>query len=253
MKLLLVPGHGLKRINGKWCFSRPLMMHNAGCEHMEIVSDSICLEDWNSFAEHSENLSIDEEFVYREDWGTVAIANYIKKNDFRFPDIVFNYRANLDLCVEYPQEFKFGFLGFKFGNLFYESMLSSNFYGEGAAIMRRVKLINQTHDERDTFLVSLHSNAINGNIAALKHAKGMEIFYYTREKEARLLSNIMKSYGFKVRFISKANFAIVKKTKMPALLIEMFYHTNAEDIIEFVQNIDNFVNGLAEFMEEVRT
>lgn len=106
----------------------------------------------------------------------------------------------------------------------------------------RVYRANKAHKEwRDgTILVSLHSDAVaNGGWGS---ARGMSVRVSLNASQnsktlARCLYSAWESRGLRVRKYNgdampfwPQNLAICRDTNMPAVLIEMFFHTSREDV-----------------------
>lgn len=92
-----------------------------------------------------------------------------------------------------------------------------------------VKKINATNGD---YLISLHSNAFGTD---WNDAKGWEIYTYKNTGESRQLAERIhaesKVLGFVDRGIKDGSmFAVIRDTKMPAVLIETGFHTNKEDV-----------------------
>ena len=98
---------------------------------------------------------------------------------------------------------------------------------------------------RVDFFVSIHFNA-----AANKRASGAEVFVYNYHSSARTLAQeVLKrivALGFRNRKVKTGNFAVLKYTNMPAILIECCFLTSTEDMSRF--NVEKMataiVNGL---------
>jgi N-acetylmuramoyl-L-alanine amidase len=99
---------------------------------------------------------------------------------------------------------------------------------------RRAEIAN---DLKATLFVSIHYN-----YCANPDADGVEIFYYKDEHNPfagrilaskklgeEVLKRILKHTGAHGRGVKKANFAVVRETKMPAILIEGGFLSNPEE------------------------
>mgnify|MGYP001793608262 FL=1 len=95
------------------------------------------------------------------------------------------------------------------------------------------------------YFVSIHFNA-----AANRRASGSEIFVYNYHSSARTLAqevlNKIVALGFRNRKVKTGNFAVLKYTNMPAILIECCFLTSTEDMNRFnvEQMATAIVNGL---------
>lgn len=88
-----------------------------------------------------------------------------------------------------------------------------------------------------TLFVSIHYNHCEST-----EVDGIEVFYYKDEKNPlstrilssknlaeRVLARIIKHTGASSRGVKKANFAVVRETKMPAILIEAGFLSNPQE------------------------
>lgn len=84
--------------------------------------------------------------------------------------------------------------------------------------------------------VSIHYNS-----APSKEANGIEIFYYLSETDKErsvaskklattMLKKVLERTGAKSRGVKSANFAVIRETNMPAVLIEGGFLTNQEEM-----------------------
>lgn len=91
--------------------------------------------------------------------------------------------------------------------------------------------------------ISIHLNS-----ASSKQANGTEIYTYSSTSKAiepgkRILANICK-LGYNNRGMKTANFAVLKHTSIPAMLIECCFISNDSEMNKF--NADNFAKAIAE-------
>jgi N-acetylmuramoyl-L-alanine amidase len=114
----------------------------------------------------------------------------------------------------------------------YETVLTRS-KDEFIALQKRADFANDR--EADLF-VSVHYNS-----APAKQAEGIEIFYYksdenkARTSESKKLANaildkVIKTTGAKSRGVKQENFAVIRETKMPAVLIEGGFLTNVDEM-----------------------
>lgn len=98
----------------------------------------------------------------------------------------------------------------------------------------RAEIANST--EADLF-VSIHYN-----YSPSHEAEGIEVYYYKEEKHPQssritqskelgqeVLKKIVKNTGAESRGVKQANFAVVRQTKMPAILIEAGFLSNPNE------------------------
>jgi len=123
-------------------------------------------------------------------------------------------------------------------------------------LWQRAEHANQTNAD---FLISIHSDAF-GNGSEWSTANGMGCFIYNHassnsKKLADSLNNalICNFDGIsKNRGIKKANFSILRKTNMPAVLLELGFHTNKEEVQKMVTDDwrQRIVKSIVEAIEE---
>lgn len=104
-------------------------------------------------------------------------------------------------------------------------------------------------DERSDFANKLGADlfvSVHYNAASSKEAQGIEVFYYKEDTDKErvnaskalagsVLGRIVKETQAKSRGVKHGNLAVVRETKMPAILIEGGFLTNQEDL-EKIQN-----------------
>ncbi|MBS0623151.1 MAG: N-acetylmuramoyl-L-alanine amidase [Verrucomicrobia bacterium] len=84
--------------------------------------------------------------------------------------------------------------------------------------------------------------SIHYNFSTSKEAHGIEVFYYKEEKAPshprivkskqlaqRVLNGVLTQTGANSRGVKQANFAVVRETKMPAILIEAGFLSNRQE------------------------
>lgn len=127
------------------------------------------------------------------------------------------------------------------------------------SLEERAALANDV--DADIF-VSVHFNA-----AESKKAKGIEIFYYddeidsVRRDESKLLAEDVLRHtiaftGRKSRGVKTASFRVIRKTHMPAILVEGGFLTNPEEAAlcqkeEYINSLAyGIARGIDEFMKQ---
>ena len=101
------------------------------------------------------------------------------------------------------------------------------------SLEKRAQLANQ---KKPTLFVSIHFNA-----APSINAKGVEVFYYeSKEKKERttkskklaqaLLKQVLAHTQAKSRGVKQGNYAVIRETNIPAVLIEGGFVTNEEEL-----------------------
>lgn len=89
---------------------------------------------------------------------------------------------------------------------------------------------------RPLLFVSVHFNA-----AASKDAKGIEVFYFKSDEEKErtkasralagfILVEVLESTNAESRGVKHGNYAVIRETNMPAVLVEGGFLTNSEDL-----------------------
>lgn len=128
------------------------------------------------------------------------------------------------------------------------------------SLARRAEMANE---KKPTLFVSVHYNS-----APSAEAQGIEVFYYpSMDKKAReykskilaqaVLKNVLIHTKAKSRGVKPGNFAVIRKTDMPAVLIEGGFLTNESEL----QNLKDpvylkklawgIVRGLEEYVSKV--
>jgi N-acetylmuramoyl-L-alanine amidase len=103
-------------------------------------------------------------------------------------------------------------------------------------LSERVRKANELHKEKKSFLVSIHSDAF-GNGIEWTSPKGITVFTSKGETKSDILAKWFRqelSCNFDGispdRGIKEANFYILRNTSCPALLLELGFHTNREEL-----------------------
>lgn len=121
-------------------------------------------------------------------------------------------------------------------------------YSVGNSLIQRAKRANWL---RVDYFVSIHFNA-----AGNRSAGGSEIYVYNYHSSARTLAQAVLdkivALGFRNRKVKTANFAVLKYTNMPAILIECCFLTNDQDmkLFDAEKMATAIVNGLVGEEEE---
>lgn len=119
-------------------------------------------------------------------------------------------------------------------------------------LYKRVDIANK--NKADLYL-SIHANAFNNN---WNQANGLETYIYKKGGKAEKIANIIHPKLIQVanqknRGIKEANFYVLKETDCPALLFELGFYTNKEEIKLLLD--DNYrkkyakaiVNGICDY------
>lgn len=92
------------------------------------------------------------------------------------------------------------------------------------------------NSNRATIFVSVHYNS-----APSKQAEGVEVYYYESEENKprtaqskvlaqKVLDKVITSTNMKSRGVKNGNFAVIRETRMPAILIEGGFMTNDKEL-----------------------
>lgn len=108
---------------------------------------------------------------------------------------------------------------------------------EDVALGRRVVDVNWLAQGEECVLISIHSDAA-GNGVEFHPAKGFSAFHYTNASaKSKRMANIIQSElktnlgsMSKDRGVRSANFYLLRKTNCPAVLLELGFHTNLEEV-----------------------
>ncbi len=109
---------------------------------------------------------------------------------------------------------------------------------EDVSLRHRVTKANLFHKEnRNSIYVSIHANAF-GNGKEFNNAHGLSVFHHYKSKKGQLLAETLLPYlgkhtGMRERGVRAndtwANFYVLRKTHMPAVLSENGFMTNLKD------------------------
>ncbi|MEM9997454.1 MAG: N-acetylmuramoyl-L-alanine amidase [Bacteroidota bacterium] len=104
--------------------------------------------------------------------------------------------------------------------------------------------------EADLF-VSIHSNA-----AGSPQAEGMEVFHFPGSASGavgagKVLDRMLRRFpDHKNRGVKEANFAVLRLTHMPAILVECEFLTNPEQLVFLAENQEGLAHAIAEGVAE---
>jgi N-acetylmuramoyl-L-alanine amidase len=103
-------------------------------------------------------------------------------------------------------------------------------------LSERVSKANELHKEKKSFLISIHSDAF-GNGREWTSPKGITVFTSKGETKSDILAKWFHqelACNFdgitNDRGIKEANFYILRNTACPALLLELGFHTNKQEL-----------------------
>ncbi len=122
-------------------------------------------------------------------------------------------------------------------------------------LIKRAEIANELSPK---IFVSVHYNS-----APSKKAEGIEVFYYrSTEDKVRtddskilaeyILKQVIKTTAAKSRGVKSANFAVIRHTKMPAILIEGGFLTNDEEMVKLKDSayLKKIAQGIAKGIDE---
>lgn len=109
------------------------------------------------------------------------------------------------------------------------------------SLIERVNKANEIAKKRECVYISIHSDA-NGNGKEWNQASGIGTYVYTRgSMKSNLLAKFMNqelacnfSGIAKDRKIKKAAFYVLRATNCPAVLLELGFHTNKEEVQKMI-------------------
>ena len=119
-------------------------------------------------------------------------------------------------------------------------------------------VIAQSNGSSRDLHLAIHSNAGGGEYAG--RSKGVEIYYYTTSEQGKRAAEII-ARNYKdmypnpnaVRIIPTTELRELRKTKAPAVLIEVGYHDNPEEAEWIRENISVIAENLADSVSEFLT
>ncbi len=120
------------------------------------------------------------------------------------------------------------------------------------------EVIAQSNEAPRDLHLAIHSNAGGGEYSG--RSQGVEIYYYTYSELGKIAAEII-ARNYKeiypnpnaVRIIPTTTLAEIRKTKAPAVLIEVGYHDNPEEAEWIRENISNISQNLADSVSEFLT
>lgn len=94
----------------------------------------------------------------------------------------------------------------------------------------------KANEAEPALFVSVHYNS-----APSREANGIEVFFYLSEEDAKrtkssknlaavILDEVIQSTQAKSRGVKKGNYAVIRETKMPAVLVEAGFLTNQDEM-----------------------
>jgi len=105
-------------------------------------------------------------------------------------------------------------------------------------LYKRTKKANEIAAKNDAILFSIHSNGAKSSLA-----RGVEAFtYFGKSKSDKIADALLKNFSERFPNIplrtdltdgdldKEANFAMIRETSCPAILLEMAFHTNDDDV-----------------------
>ena len=117
------------------------------------------------------------------------------------------------------------------------------------------QIINESNAQDYDLHLAVHSNASPDAVAGQN--TGTEIYYYPTSQKGRRFADIIQSNyqpvyrePGNVRTIPTTNLAELKRTKAPAVLIEVGYHDNPQEAQWIRDNIDTIARSLAKAVTE---
>lgn len=114
-------------------------------------------------------------------------------------------------------------------------------------LSQRVERANKIYRRyKNCIYVSIHCNA-SGNGASWNEANGIETYYYKNDNCKSVAENIQEylisQTGARDRGVKKANFYVLRKTLMSAILLELGFMTNLEEARKLAD--DDYIDILA--------
>lgn len=106
--------------------------------------------------------------------------------------------------------------------------------------------VNEANEWGADYFISLHANA-----SEISSASGSEAFVYTRASRAfalaeNILTELNRSTGLENRGVSvRTNLYVLRRTRMPATLVELGFITNPGDAALMADSPELFAEGVA--------
>lgn len=114
---------------------------------------------------------------------------------------------------------------------------------------------SQSNEQNYGLHLAVHSNA--AGVGNSGNVKGADVYYYTGSVQGKRAANIIaenfkKIYPepSKVQVIPNSSFVELRRTKAPAVLIEVAYHDNPEDAEWIRSNLQEIGENLSESVAE---
>lgn len=108
------------------------------------------------------------------------------------------------------------------------------------------KICNIANSVQANLFISLHCNAFSN-----ESANGTEVFVYDETSNAskaakKICNDICEALGTYNRGLKTANFQVLRDTAMPAMLIEMFFISNKDDITKFQNGLSGLITAICD-------
>lgn len=123
-------------------------------------------------------------------------------------------------------------------------------YGRNVPTMSLSEAIDQSNQGNYDFHLSIHSNAAPVSLSG--KIRGSDVYYYSTSTYGRRMADIIVDNfkniypdPSKVKAVPTITFAELRRTNMPAVLVEVAYHDNVEDAKWIKANIDAIAKELS--------
>ena len=121
------------------------------------------------------------------------------------------------------------------------------------SLQGRTDLANRA---RADIFVSIHANAVGGNRS---HVNGLEVYYYgDRRLSDSIHRNILGQVNVRDRKVRRARFYVLRRSRMPATLVEVGFLTGYEDNAKLSdpnfrrQMAAAIANGILDYIRQYR-